>query len=318
MIRTTTPPEQAEPERPTRRKAKRRGASSTIPFRRLIRINVGLKRFLKDLWCEIVKDDVTSGAAILAYFSMLAIFPAAILLLSLLPFLPIPNLEQTIMASLYQAMPGQAADLFTSTVTSVVTERRGGLLSISALGTVWAASSGIQAVMQQLSAAYDEPETRPYWKLRLIAIGLVFGVGILVIGAFGLVILGDILHLQLSRVLGDNLLFYGVFQLLRWTTILSMMLGALSLLYYFGPNVKQRYRLITPGGLLSTGLFILSCLLFRAYVEHFGSYEATYGSLGAAIVLLLWLYVGGLVILVGAEVNGLLESYVQARDKRCA
>ncbi len=311
-------PNQQEQPKPTAKVSKkptRLSNGSMLPFRRLVRPRVGLKRFLCDLWTEINRDDVTSSAAVLAYFSMLAIFPAAILFLTLLPYLPIPNLETTILVALYRTIPAQAADLLTSTVSNIVSERRGGLLSFSALGTIWAASSGIHATMEQIHSTYDTNETRPYWKMRLIAIFLVFAVGLLVVGAFALVIIGDTIHDRLVPWMGQDAMFLLVFPILRWATIFLLMLVALSLLFYFGPSVRQQYRILTPGGLLATVLFIASSLLFRTYVAHFGSYEATYGSLGAAIVLLLWLYVGGLVILVGSEVNGLLEGYAQPPAK---
>lgn len=291
---------------------KRDGRNDAIALRMLIRPPVGIRRFLRDLIREMTKDDVLNGAAVLAYYSMLSIFPLAILLLSLLPYLPIPNLRETILAFLRQAMPTQAAELFTSTVTNVVSERRGGLLSFGILGTLWAASTGLQVIMELLHATYDGPDERPYWKRRAIAVGLVFAEGILVIGAFALVIAGDWLHDRLLIAAGEGAFLLWVFPPLRWLTIFGLILMAMSLLYYFGPNVRLRYRVITPGGVVAAVLFVVSSLLFRTYVAHFGSYEATYGSLGAAIVLMLWLYVGGLVILIGAEVNGLLEGYARA------
>jgi membrane protein len=292
---------------------KRVGSASAIPFWRLVRPQIGVKQFFLDLFNEMFNHDVTNSAAVLAYFSMLAIFPAAILVLSVLPYLPIPNLGQTIIIAMHRAMPSQAAEVLTSTVARVVSEPHGGLLSLGALGAVWAASSGIQTIMEQIHATYNEKETRPYWKRRLIAIGLVFGVGLLVLGAFVLVVIGGIIYDQLARLLGENSLLLKIFLPLRWITAHFMMLGALSLLYYYGPDVRQHYRLVTPGGLLATMGFVIASLLFRAYVANFGSYEATYGSLGAAIVLLLWLYVSSLVILIGSEVNGLLERYARLR-----
>lgn len=315
MAKPTNPKDQAEPVERESKKPKRQSRASTVPFWRLVRPRVGLKRFLRDLWFEINRDDVTNSAAVLAYYSMLAIFPAAILFLTLLPYLGIPNLEASIITTMRRTMPTQAVELLTETVSSVVSERRGGLLSFSALGTVWAASSGIQAVMEQIHSTYNAKETRPYWKRRLIAIFLVFAGGLLVAAAFALVIVGDMIHDRLVLALGDKSLLYWFFPILQWATILLMMLSALSFLYYFGPSGRQRYRLVTPGGLLATAGFIASSLLLRTYVAHFGSYEATYGSLGAAIVLLLWLYVVGFVVLVGTEVNGLLEGYAEPRVK---
>jgi membrane protein len=256
---------------------------------------------------------VTNGAAVLAYYLMLASFPAAILLLSLLPYLPIPNLDRAIVDLMHQIMPDQAAQLFTSTVESVVSERRGGLLSVGVLGTLWAASTGIHAVMQQLNVTYDVKETRPFWKTRGLALLLVFGYGILVVGAFALVVFGGILQTYLSQLLGWNRLLLGFFSALRWIIILAMIMGALSVMYYFGPNVKHRFKLVSPGGIVGTVLLVLASLSFRLYVANFGKYEATYGSIGAVIVMLLWLYVAGLVVLIGSEVNSLLEGYAKGR-----
>jgi len=309
MAKSSAPQNSTQPTNLSRSRAQRSAEASKISFWVLIRPRVRLKRILSDLWREILKDEVINSAAVMAYFSMLAIFPAAILILTLLPYLGIPNLEQAIIAALYRALPEQAAQLFTSTVTSVVSERRGGLLSFAAVGTIWAASSGMQVVMEQIHATYDGPDKRPYWKRRSIAIFLVFAVGLLVIGAFGLVLVGDMIHDRLAIAMGEDALFLWLFPVFRWGTIWLLLLSALSLFYYYGPDVRQSYRLITPGAVLATVLFISSSLGFRTYVTHFGSYEATYGSLGAVIVLLLWLYVGGLVVLVGSEVNGLLEGY---------
>lgn len=292
-----------------RARAQRCAAASAISFWTLIRPQVKPKRFLSDLWQEILKDEILNSAAVMAYFSMLAIFPAAILILTLLPYLGIPNLDQTIISALYRSLPDDAAELFTSTVTKVVSEQHGGLLSFAVLGTIWAASSGLQVVMEQIHATYDGPDKRPYWKRRLIAIFLVFAVGLLVIGAFGLVLVGDLIHDRVTVELGTSSLLFWVFPLLRWATIWFLMLAALSLFYYYGPDIRQRYRIITPGAVLATFLFITASLGFRTYVAHFASYEATYGSLGAVIALLIWLYVGALVVLIGAEVNGLLEGY---------
>lgn len=298
--------------RPTKRRAK----DTSLAFWTLVRPRVGLKRILRDLWSRIIENRSLDGAAVMAFYSMLSIFPAAILFLTLLPYLPIANLDQMIVEALHRVMPVNAAEMLTSTVTRVVSQRHEGLLSFGLLATVWAASSGLQAMMQQLHSTFDAKETRPYWKRRLIAVGLVFGVGILVIGAFALVIAGDLIYQRVLGHYGEQGFFLWVFHISRWLTIFTLFPAALSMLYHFGPNVRQRYRLITPGSLLAAVLFVVASLLFRAYVAHFGSYEATYGSLGAAIVLLLWLYVGGFVILIGSEVNALLEGY--ARKPRAA
>jgi len=300
--------------RPRRAHAARKQISrrdKPVPLRRLLHPPVGWKRFFRDLWGEIQDDQITNGAAAVAYYSMFAIFPAAIFLLSLLPYLPIHNLDRAIMDLLRQAMPSQAAELFTTTVESVVSERREGLLSFGFLATLWAASSGIVAVMDQLNVTYDVKETRPLWKTRGLAMLLLVIFGALVITSFGLIVFGGVLQEKLAGWFGLSPALVGFFMAFRWVVILALLFMALATIYYVGPNLEQRFRFVSPGSLLGVVILVAAALGFRAYAEDFGTYEATYGGLGAAIVLLLWLYVVGLVVLVGAEINALLESYVQ-------
>ncbi|MDI1449799.1 YihY/virulence factor BrkB family protein [Polyangium sp. 6x1] len=287
-----------------------------VPFRRLIRPSVGFRGFFKDLYKEIREDQISTGAAALAYFLMLAIFPAAIFLLSLLPYLPIPDLEPAIMDLLRELMPTQAAELFTTTIDRVLSERRGGLLSVGLVGTLWAASNGLNAIIQQLNVTYDVRETRPFWKTRGMAVLLVLLFGALVVTAFGLIVFGGILQREVAELIGWSGALLKLFSAFRWLVILGFFLMAFATVYYFGPNVEQSFRFITPGAVLGVAVLVLSALGFRFYVENFGKYEATYGSLGAVIVLLLWLYVAGLVILLGSEVNSLLEHYAEGGKKK--
>lgn len=265
------------------------------------------KQLIKDLKTEIADDNVSNGAGALAFFLMLAIFPAAIFVLSLLPYLPIPNLQQAIMDQLRQALPGEAASLFTGVVENVASQRRGGLLSFGAIATIWAASSGMYAIMQQLNVTYDAQEKRPIWKARGIALLLTLLFAVLVIGAFTLIIFGGALQGWAGSVLGRSWALLTFFQLFRWLVIAAFLLLGFALIYYFGPDVEHRFRFISPGGVLGVMLLALASLAFRLYVANFGRYSATYGSLGAAIILMLWLYLTGWVILLGSEINALLE-----------
>jgi len=267
------------------------------------------KEFFKDLRSEIREDNVSNGAAALAYYLMLAIFPAMIFLLTLLPYLPIQDLDQQIMGLLRQGMPSEAAQVFTDTVTQITSQKQGGLLSIGALLTLWAASSGMYAIMQQLNITYDVTEGRPFWKVRGTALLLTFLFGALIIGAFGLIVFGDALQSWIASALGESALLGGAFQALRWGIVLGALLLAFGVMYYFGPDVEQKFRFISPGAIGGVVLLILASLAIKLYVTNFSDYSKTYGSLGAVIVLMLWLNVTGLVILLGSEVNALLEHY---------
>ncbi|MGI5864791.1 MAG: YihY/virulence factor BrkB family protein [Myxococcales bacterium] len=270
---------------------------------------VSFKQFAKDFRREVKDDNVPNGAAALAYYLMLALFPALIFLLSLLPFLPIANLDQAVMDLLRQALPGEAASLLDDTVREVVGQRSGGLLSFGIIGTLWAASSGVYAVMQQLNITYDVKEGRGFFKARGIALGLTIGFGLLVAAAFSLIVLGGLLQGWLASTFGWGAPLLVAFAALRWIIIFALLLLAFAVVYYFGPDVEQSFRFITPGSLIGVVLLALAALGFRFYVSNFGNYSATYGSLGAVIVLLLWLYIVGLVLLLGSEVNALVEHY---------
>jgi len=280
------------------------------------RPGVPAKQFLKDLWREIENDNVSNGAAALAYFWMLAVFPAAIALLSILPYLPIPNLQQAIMNMLGQAMPGEAANLFKSTIEGVVNNRSSSLLSFGFLATLWSGASGIYSVMQQLNITYDVKEQRPFWKARGMSVFLLFLFGALIVAAFTLVVFGGSLQDLLASRLGEHEWLLAGFAVFRWAIVLGLLLFGFAVMYYFGPDVQQTFKFITPGSVAGTVIIILAALGFRFYVGHFASYNATYGSLGAVIILLFWLYITGMVLLLGSEVNALYEHYrADGKDK---
>jgi membrane protein len=223
--------------------------------------------------------------------------------LTILPYLPIPNLEQAVMDLVRQAMPGDAANVFTDTVKNVVTNRNAGLLSFGFVLTLWTASSGTYAVMEELNVTHGVEETRPFWKARGVAVLLTLMMVVLVIGALALAVFGG----KIQGVLGDRLGWSGAllasFAGLRWLIIGFALLLAIALTYQFAPDVRRKFALFTPGTVTATVLLALATIGFRLYVANFGKYDKVYGSLGAVIVLLMWLFVTGLVILVGAEVD---------------
>jgi membrane protein len=272
---------------------------------------VPLKRFLKDLNSEISDDNVSNGAAALAYYFTLAIFPGMLFLLSLLPYLPIEHLDQAVMDLVRQAMPGQAAGIFSDTIREVTQHQKGGLLSFGALGTLWAASAGMYAVMQQLNITYDVKEGRSLLKARGISIALTLVFGTLLLASLVLATFGGHLQDLILRHVTSGLtgIVQVGFELLRWGIIACALLLAFAVTYYKGPDVEQKFQFITPGAVLGTFLLGLASLGLNIYISKFSSYEATYGSIGAVIILMLWLYVAGLVILVGSEINALIEHY---------
>lgn len=267
------------------------------------------KEFFRDLKKEISEDNVSNGAAALAYYLTLAIFPAMLFLLSVVPYLPVADVDKAIMGLLYQVMPGNAATMFQSTIDEVTKNKKTGLLSFGALATLWAASSGTLAIMQQLNITYDVTEGRPFWKTRGTAVLLTILFGALIIAGFSLVVFGGKIQEYLSSSLGWGAGLLMAFAAVRWVIIAATLLLGFALMYYLAPDVDQKFKFVSPGSVFGVAVLVGASLLFKAYVTNFGKYEATYGSIGAVIVLMLWLYVAGLVLLLGSEINALIEHY---------
>lgn len=267
------------------------------------------KTFFKDLWSEINEDDVFNGAAAVAYYFTLAIFPAMIFLLSLIPYLPIENMQATVMGFVDQILPGDTAVMLRETVQGVVLNKREGLLSIGAVLTIWAASSGLYGLMQQLDVTYDVKESRPFWKSRLTAFLLVLSFGVLTIASLAVIMGGDSLQNWLATHTSWSGALSFVYSAVRWIFVATALSLGFSLVYYFGPNVKQEFRFVTPGSIFAVIGLLAASLLFKTYVVNFGNYNATYGGIGAVIVLMLWLNILGVVALLGSEINALLEHY---------
>lgn len=270
------------------------------------------KQCCRDLWREVKEDQISNGAAALAFYMVLALFPSAIFSLSILPYLPIAHLQQAVTDLVRQALPGSAADLLTGTVESVVSRRSGGLLSFGFVFALWSSTSGLHSLMQQLNVVYEVEEERSFLRARALALVLTVAFFTLVVGALALIIFGG----MLQSYIGDNLGWSGglrlVFAVLRWLIIIAALHCAFSVIYYLGPNLKQPFVLVTPGSVAATAALLLVSIGFKTYVERFSDYDALYGSLGAVIVLLLWLFVAGWVILFGAELNDVVRRQQRA------
>jgi membrane protein len=265
------------------------------------------KELLRQLIHEIREDQVFNGAAALAFYTMLALFPGAIFLLSLLPYLPIPHLRHAIFELMFEILPPSAAELFTGTVTRIMSDRNGGLLSFGLVFAVWSASSGLDAVMQQLNVVYGVTDRRSFIRTRATALLLMLlFIGLLIV-TFALVIFGGELQDAISDVLGWSTPVRAFFALFRWVVIAFALLAAFAIVYRLAPDVKRPFQLFSAGNLFATGGFLLASFGFRSYVDNLASYDTTYGSLGAVIVLLLWLFIIGAVILIGGELNDLIE-----------
>lgn len=259
----------------------------------------------KRTWSEANEDNAFGRAAELAFYFMLAFFPLLIFLISLLGFMP--TAQARLIDYLAQAMPPEATELLREWVENVATKTNKGLLSFSLLGSLWAASSGMAGLISTLNIAYEVKESRPWWKARMVAIGLVLAVGVFVLGGAALIVSGDMIAEALARWFGLGEIFTMVWPYVDALIGLSLLVVGMGMIYYFAPNAEQRWRWITPGAVFAVAAVLIASVLFSTYLRFAPSYSATYGSLGAAIILMLWFYILGLAIFLGGEVNSEIE-----------
>lgn len=269
--------------------------------------HLGLRGLVRRVVAEVQQDNCAGYAAALAYYFLFALFPFFLFLTALLGYLPIPSLLDRMMAFLAQVMPGEALSLVEDNVRNLVSQQRGGLLSFGILAALWTSSSAITGISDALNHAYDVEEGRPFWKVRGMAILLTIGLSIFLISSIVLLMFGPQIGGWLAGFVGLGGAFEIAWNILRWPVILFLVITAVAAIYYFAPDVDQHWKWITPGSVFAVVLWLLVSLAFSYYVNNFGSYDKTYGSIGAIIILLTWMYVSGFVILVGGEINSVIE-----------
>jgi membrane protein len=265
-------------------------------------------RALKATVQEFQRDDALGIAAQLAYYLILALFPFILVLVSLMGTFGSEELASEVLTYFQRVMPQQAyaiIETFTANIISGQAEAPG-LFTFGILFTIWAASGAFAALINALNRAYDVQETRPFWKVRCIAILMTLGLSVLVLIGVLLLVLGPQIGDTIAQVFGLKDTFELGWNIARWPAALFFMVFTVALLYYFAPDVEQPFRWITPGGLIGVLLWVLASVAFNFYVSNFGSYNKTYGSIGAVIVLLLYLYISSLTILFGATLNAIL------------
>lgn len=252
---------------------------------------------------DIDRNHLLVLAAGLSYYFVLSLFPALILAAALLAYLPIPNLFNQGLDLMSRFVPPDSMGLVRRILGDVVTPGRGAFLSLGLAGTLWVMSSGITAVMDALNVAYGVPETRPMWKTRLKALGLAFLVGSLMTGALAVMIVGPQFGNWLAAKVGVSWAFAAVWPVLRWTIAIAFAVLGIELLYFLAPNVRQRFACTLPGALVAVTCWLTLSYLLGIYFQSFANYNKTYGALGGAVALMVWLYWSGFAILMGAQLN---------------
>lgn len=260
---------------------------------------------------EFSADEMPTFAAALAFQMLLSLFPFLLFLIALLGFLHLPEFFDWIREQAAMFLPAVALKTVDEVIVQLQT-RQAGLLSFGILFALWTASAGVRSLMIAMNGAYDVSETRPIWKRFPLSLLYTIGIAGMLLLAAALMIGGPLLIDWLALQMGLESASKTVWMLLRWPLVITLMMMAVALLYYLVPDVQQEFRFITPGSILAVLVWIGASLGFAFYVQNFGNYDATYGSVGAVIVLLLYFYISAAVLLLGAELNAVIEHH--ARD----
>jgi membrane protein len=282
---------------------------------------IGYKTFFKRFYEKsLSEEDLVSNAAQVAFYFTFALFPLLLFLVSLFGIiLASANLQDELFSYLRQVMPVSAYDLVFKTIGEITENSSSGKITLGILAALWAASAGIDSIRVELNAVYNLTETRAWWKTKLIALGLTLGLGLLVTIALGVVFYGGQF---INFILGaisfaiSSRFFLG---LLQGITVLAVLVTIFAIIYNILPDhTKKRWVWITPGAVIGIILWLLLSYSFRLYLGYFNSYDKTYGSLGAVIILMLWLYLTALVILVGGTINAVLQEFTDPTTAKAA
>ncbi|WP_051623605.1 YihY/virulence factor BrkB family protein [Clostridium hydrogeniformans] len=267
-------------------------------------MNIGFKE-IRRFWDKLFKDDIFALASQLAYSLIVAFFPFLIFLMTLIGYL---NLSpKAVLTTLEALLPTMAYDLIEETVRGILMNQNGNILSISLIITIWTAASGFRAIIVGLNKAYDTEESRGIISTFILSIIFTLAISLIIIAALVLLVFGKVLEKYLFRITGYDLLFLQIWQFLRYGVIVFIMIFVFILMYVFTPCKRQKWINVLPGAVFTTVGWIITSLGFSYYVNNFANYSRIYGSIGAVVILMTWLYLSSLIILLGGEVNAFLE-----------
>ena len=265
-------------------------------------------------WSELVRrtfressdDDVLGQAAQLSYYLFLALGPAMLFVLAIASFFPLGAAADDVARILAPVVSPAVLELIQEQMRRIGEQDSGGLVGLGIAGALWSSSAAMVSVTSALNRAYDITEGRPWWKVRLTAIGLTLGVALLVVAGSSAIMLGPASARWLAQA-GFGPAAEWAWRILQWPLSFAVVATAIGLVYYFAPDAEQDWVWITPGAVVATVLWLVASLAFRVYITNFTDYTGSYGAVGAVIVLMLWFYLSSLAVLVGAELNSEIE-----------
>ncbi|MGZ7458493.1 YihY/virulence factor BrkB family protein [Pseudomonas sp. Ma2-10] len=265
-----------------------------------------LHRVMARTITEFVDDEMSTYASALAYQMLFSLFPFILFLIALIGFLHLPDFFSWLRLQSELVLPPQALEQV-NPVIDQLQQSKGGLLSVGIVIALWTASAGVRLMMSAMNAAYDVVEGRPVWKRFPLSIIYTIGIAGMLLVAAALMVLGPQVMGWIASQVGLEDFIVTLWTIVRWPVVVILLMMAVALIYYVMPDVKQEFRFITPGSVLAVVVWIIASLGFGLYVKMFANYNAMYGSIGAIIVLLLYFYISAAVLLLGAEMNAVIE-----------
>jgi membrane protein len=260
---------------------------------------------LKDLYVRFVNDDLLSTGAQVTFFLLLSLSPFLVFLITLIAYMPFVNFQDHIEV-LAAFMPANAYETLRDIINQIIDNRSGTLLSFGMLFTLWLSTSGVTSLIQGINRAYDQEETRPFWKRRAVSLFFTIEIVVAIILSLILIIFGKILGTQILHFFGFPDVSLEIWNYVRFSIALITTSLVLVSLYYMTPNRRLRFREAIPGAIIASIGWVIISIAFSYYANNLGNYPKVYGSLGGIIALLTWIYLSSIIILMGAEINASL------------
>lgn len=292
------------------KRAESTGNEVEVPLAR----RLGLVEFLKLTSKEVGEDHVMAFAGNLTYKGLFAIFPFFTFLLSLLGLFGASDLVNTMLDGLSGVLPQSALTFVREQLLSITRSQASGAFTFGAIISILLALYGIsgafRSVMEAMNVMYEVDEDRPFWEVYGISIFISLAVVVLLIVALGLLIFGGSVGAGLADVVGLGSVWAAVWSVAQWPVLAAFVLFAFTLVYYYGPAAKQRWRWISVGSVVAFVFWLVFSFVFSFYASNFGSYNATYGSLAGVVILMLYIYYSSVIVLIGAEMNQVIEQHI--------
>jgi membrane protein len=271
------------------------------------KVPLGWGDIIKRTGKEAISDDILDLAAQQAYYFFFALFPALLFVLSVASFFPLQSLTDNVVNMLGRVAPHDVIEIINTQLRQLGDKNSGGLLTFAFLVTIWSSSGAMVSIITTMNACYDITESRPWWKTRVTAVGLTIGLAIFILASMFLVLAGPAFAEHLANTLRLGAAFKWTWWVLQWPVVFVLVATGIGLIYYFAPDAEQDWVWLTPGSVLATFLWLLVSLGLKLYYQFVPNANASYGALGGVMVLMLWFYVSGLALLVGAELNSEIE-----------